>query len=122
MASTVVPKLPDEGDHALLLRGQGAATATNSLLLQVFSSIKIDRHSNALIARKWPFDYKTIEENSATQVASRLDYRGEEGAADVVRAVAELLHLTGGQLVGFPSTSFCSQFCHSGLCPDGGTW
>ena len=35
LASTVVPKLPDEGDHALLLRGQGAATATNSLLIQV---------------------------------------------------------------------------------------
>ena len=37
-------------------------------------------------------------------MASRLDARGDEGAGEVVRAVAELLHLAGGQLV--------SQLCH----------
>ena len=55
-------------------------------------------------------------------MATRLDGHGEESAGDVVRAVAELLHLTGGQLVGFVSTSFGAQNCHSGLCPDGGAW
>ena len=116
MASTVVPKLPNEGDHAMLLRGQGAATATNSLLIQVYINHRCKlQASDPLILKPW-------KSSLLTQVATRLDGHGEQGAGDVVRAVAELLHLTGGHLVGFLSTSFCPQFCHSGLCPDGGTW
>ena len=56
MASTVVPKLPNEGDHALLLKGQGAATATNSLLIQVYHRCKLQAID--------PFILKTMEEES----------------------------------------------------------
>ena len=104
----MVPKLPDDGDHALLLRGEGSTAATNSLLIQV------------------PSFYCALLEsiNQTQQAASRLEARGDEGAGEVVRAVAELLHLAGGHLVGRPrsiESHIWIYFPVSGLCLDGGS-
>ena len=101
LASTVVPKLPDDGDHALLLRGEGSTAATNSLLIQVAS-----------------FYCALLESiNQTQQAASRLEARGDEGAGEVVRAVAELLHLAGGHLVGRPRVTLVDLYSCFRLVP-----